>query len=74
MQLLIFGDSTLGGYDKADVEKSCKEDSVQSSAFRRKHAVVHVLAISCGHTFRIQGYLYLVVCTFGALQPTANVQ
>ena len=45
-------------------------ENLKSSAFRRKHAVVHVLAI----VHILPGYrgTYLGVCTFGVLQPTAN--
>ena len=49
---------------------ACKE-SVQSSAFRRQHAVVRVSAIM----YILPGYrgTYIWgVCTFGALQPAAN--
>ena len=55
-------------------EKSSKElpkKSVQSGDFRRKHAVVHVSAIM--HILSgYRGTYIWGVCTFGALQPTAN--
>ena len=45
--------------------------SVQSGDFRRKRAVVHVSAIM--HILPgYRGTYIWGVCTFGALQPTAN--
>ena len=52
------------------MKNPARKKSVQSSAFRRKHTVLHVSAIM----HKLPGYrgTYIWgVCTFGALQPTA---
>ena len=72
MQVLIFGGRTyFQGYDKAGWKIQQRKKTVRSGAFRRKHAVVHVSAIM--HILPgYRGTYILGVCTFGALQQTAN--
>ena len=46
VHLLIFGGVlTFGGYDKAEWEIFARKESIQSSAFLKQHAVVHVSVI-----------------------------
>ena len=53
------------------MKNTARKASIQSSAFRRQHAVVHVSAIM--HILPgYRGTYIRGVCTFGALQPTAN--
>ena len=53
------------------MKNPARKKSVQSGDFRRKHAVVHVSAIM--HILPgYRGTYIWGVCTFGALQPTAN--
>ena len=72
MQVLIFGGRTyFRGVWQGGVKNPARKKSVQSGAFHRKHACCACFS-DYAHTSRIQGYLYLGVCTFGALQPTAH--
>ena len=74
-QVLIFGAVLTfgggGGYEEAEAKIMQGTSLFDSSALRTQHAVVHVSAI-----MRIlpgyRGSYIRGVCTFGALQPTAN--
>ena len=70
-QVLIFrAVLTFGGLIRRR-QKSCKEGVCSIQCF--PHTTRCCACFSdYVHTSRIQGYLYLRVCTFGALQPTAN--
>ena len=52
-------------------QNPARKESVQSSAFRHTTRCCACFS-DYVHTAMIQGYLYSGVCTFGALQPTAN--